>query len=104
MWKNAIILLTCVITKVQVSDLDSDKLTNPGKIRSAGQKYDASVPDTLDLAERARLLINNLTQCPWDIVVAHDNLKAKLDAPHPHFRTISHLRESEAARHDRVAV
>ena len=33
-----------------------------GSVR-ADQRYEAQVPDTLDLAERARLAVNALTSC-----------------------------------------
>ena len=33
----------------------------------------------IDLAERGRLAINNLTQAPWDIVLSSDSLKSRLE-------------------------
>jgi hypothetical protein len=41
--------------------LDLDHLLDKNAIRPRGQYYEARVPDTLDLAERARLAVNGMT-------------------------------------------
>ena len=41
--------------------LDPDAVLDKEKMRPKGQRYEAIVPNTLDLAERAKLSINALT-------------------------------------------
>ncbi len=42
-------------------DADLDGALTVEKLKPKGQYYDATVPDTLDLAERARLTVHGLT-------------------------------------------
>src|ERR1041385_3487774 len=42
-------------------EVDLDSVLTPQRLKPKGEYYDAFVPDTLDLAERARLTVHGLT-------------------------------------------
>ena len=54
-------LILCMLTlavSAGAARFDPEKLATTETIRPKGKTYEATVPDTLDLAERARALIN----------------------------------------------
>ena len=53
-------VLLCVAC-AQAGEINVDKLVSKEAIKPKGQWYQAMVPDTLDLADRARFAINGLT-------------------------------------------
>jgi len=55
-------VLLCMSVALAAS-ADPVNLVNEAALRPAGQRYRAVVPDTLDLAERARLSVHGLTCC-----------------------------------------
>src|ERR1700757_151836 len=42
-------------------EADLDQVLTPERLKPKGEYYDVTVPDTLDLAERARLSVHGLT-------------------------------------------
>src|SRR5215471_5005191 len=61
------ILLTTVVLplvagpSISAVEANLDQVLTPERLKPRGEYYDATVPDTLDLAERARLSVHGLT-------------------------------------------
>lgn len=68
------------------SAVDPDKLIDINTIRPKGQWYDATVPDTLDLAEHARLSLNALigNMEPGQYYGVYQGLRFDVDPPRRH--------------------
>jgi len=54
-------LWSVLVLSTWANPVNMDALVNPEKIKPAGKWHEATVPDTLDLADHARLAINCLT-------------------------------------------
>lgn len=55
-------------------ELNPEEILDREAMEPDGLFYEATVPDTLDLADRARMAINNLTRAPWDTVLSAESL------------------------------
>jgi hypothetical protein len=71
--------------------LPIESLLDKSKLTARGQSYEATVPDTVDLADRARLSLNNLTHNvdpnDWYYVYQVINFGSKSAGPDPRSRT-----------------
>ncbi len=54
-------LALCLCFPARLSAMETDFVVQPTMLEPAGKYYEATVPDTLDLAERARLSVHGLT-------------------------------------------
>ncbi len=54
-------LAFCILFVVQAQSAGETPAIRAEALRPSGRRYDVTVPDTLDLAERARLSVHGLT-------------------------------------------
>ena len=56
-----VLVAICVVSVVPAQSAEETPVIRPEGLRPLGRRYEANVPDTLDLAERARLSVHGLT-------------------------------------------